>query len=347
MNVWGFATRCLAIEWSRSTPLCFLAVLFLLASLSGSAQAQVQAQAQAHAWPSKPVRIIVPYPPGGVGDTFTRALAQQLVERVGQPVLIENKPGASQIIGAELAAKAPADGYTLFLGSVTSLAINMRSMKRLPYDSLKDFAPVSLCFSTPLYLVINPSVPANSVAELIALAKATPGQLSFASIGQGGSLHLAGELFKSMAGVDMTHVPYKGSAPALADVIGGQVNMIFDPGVSSLPHVRSGKLRALAITSSQRNNATPQLATVAESGVPGYDASIWFGIVAPAGTPSAIVDRLSGEIAQIVRSPAMRERFIPFALDLIGSTPAEFAALIRSEIPKWGKVLQDAKVEPE
>ena len=301
----------------------------------------------AQAWPSKPVRIIVPYPPGGVGDTFTRALAQQLSERIGQPVLIDNKPGASQIIGADLAAKSHPDGYTLFLGSVTSLAINARSMKRLPYDPLKDFAPVSLCFATPLYLVVNPSLPANTLVDLIALAKAKPGQLTFASIGQGGSLHLAGELFKSMAGVDMTHIAYKGSAPALADVIAGQVNLIFDPGVSSLPHVRSGKLRALAITSKKRNDNTPDIATIAESGVPGYDASIWFGIVAPAGTPSVIVSRLSSEIAQIVRSGAMRERFVPFGLDLIGGTPDEFAATIRSEIPKWGKVLQEARVEPE
>lgn len=305
------------------------------------------ALAQPQPWPARPVRIIVPYPPGGVGDTFTRALAQQLGERIGQPVLIDNKPGASQIIGAEAAAKSPPDGYTLFLGSVTSLAINLRSMKRLPYDPQKDFTPVALCFGTPLYLVVNPSVPARSVNELIALARTRPGQLTFASIGQGGSLHLAGELFKSMAGVDMTHVAYKGSAPALADVISGQVSLIFDPGVSSLPHVKAGKLRALAITSSRRSDSTPDIPTIAESGVPGYEASIWFGLVAPAGTPSAIVNRLSNEVTQIVRSPAMRERFAPFALDLLGGTPDEFAAMIRNEIPKWGKVLQDAKVEPE
>jgi tripartite-type tricarboxylate transporter receptor subunit TctC len=305
------------------------------------------AHAQTAAWPSKPIRIIVPYPPGGVGDTFTRSLAQQLSERLGQPVLIDNKPGASQIIGAEAAAKAAPDGYTLFLGSVTSLAINVRSMKRLPYDPLKDFAPIAMCFGTPLYLVVNPSVPAKNVTELIALARARPGQLSFASIGQGGSLHLAGELFKSMAGVDMTHVAYKGSAPALADVIAGQVNLIFDPGVSSLPHVKTGKLRALAITSSRRSDSTPDIPTIAESGVPGYEASIWFGLVAPAGTPAPIVSRLSAEVNQIVRSAGMRERFNPFGLDLMGGTPEEFAATIRSEIPKWGKVLQDAKVEPE
>ena len=301
----------------------------------------------AQTWPNKPVRIIVPYPPGGVGDTFTRSLAQQLSERLGQPVLIENKPGASQIIGAELAAKAAPDGYTLFLGSVTSLAINVRSQKKLSYDPVRDFAPVSLCFASPLYLVVNPALPASSVAELIALARAKPGQLTFASVGQGGSLHLAGELFKSMTGVDMTHIPYKGSAPALADVMGGQVSMIFDVGVSALPQVRAGKLRALAITASRRSEGTPEYPTIAEAGVPGYEASIWFGIVAPAGTPAPVVARLSREIAQIVRTPAIRERFVPLGLDLIGGTPEEFAATMRSEIPKWARVLQDARVEPE
>ena len=301
----------------------------------------------AQTWPNKPVRIIVPYPPGGVGDTFTRSLAQQLSERLGQPVLIENKPGASQIIGAELAAKAAPDGYTLFLGSVTSLAINVRSQKKLSYDPVRDFAPVSLCFASPLYLVVNPTLPASSVAELIALARAKPGQLTFASVGQGGSLHLAGELFKSMTGVDMTHIPYKGSAPALADVMGGQVSMIFDVGVSALPQVRAGKLRALAITAGRRSEGTPEYPTIAEAGVPGYEASIWFGIVAPAGTPAPVVARLSREIAQIVRTPAIRERFVPLGLDLIGGTPEEFAATMRSEIPKWARVLQDARVEPE
>jgi tripartite-type tricarboxylate transporter receptor subunit TctC len=310
----------------------------------GAASAPALGQA---AWPARPVRIIVPYPPGGVGDTFTRSLAQQLAERLGQPVLIENKPGASQIIGAEAAAKAPADGHTLFLGSVTSLAINLRSMKRLPYDPQRDFAPIAMCFSTPLFLVVHPALPARTVGELIALARARPGQLTFASIGQGGSLHLAGELFKSMAGVDMTHVAYKGSAPALADVISGQVSMIFDAGVSALPHVRSGRLRALAVTAARRNESTPDIPTIAESGVPGYEATIWFGLVAPSGTPPAIVGRLSSEVTQVVRSAPMRERFGPLGLDLAGGTPEEFAATIRSEIPKWGKVLQDAKIEPE
>ena len=302
----------------------------------------------AQSYPSRPVRIVVPYPPGGIGDTVTRALAQGLTDQIGQPVVIENKPGASQMIGAELVAKAPADGHTLFLGSVTSLAINVNSQKKMPYDPARDFAPVSMAFFSPLYLVVNPSVPANSVRELIALAKAQPGKLTFASIGQGGSIHLAGELFRSMAGLDMTHVPYKGSAPALTDVIGGQVNLMFDAGVSALPQVRAGKLRALAVTSAKRSSSAPDLPTVAEAGnLPGYEATIWFGLVAPAGTPREIVMRLSLEVGKLTRQAVLRERFAPQGVELSASLPDEFAEFIKAEIPKWGKVLRDANVAPE
>ena len=304
--------------------------------------------AAAQNYPVKPVRIVVPYPPGGIGDTVTRALAQGLGEQLGQTFVIDNKPGASQMIGAELVARAPADGYTLFLGSVTSLAINVNSQKKMNYDPAKDFAPVSMAFYSPLYLVVNPSVPAQSVKELIALGKAQPGKLTFASIGQGGSIHLAGELFRSMAGLDMVHVPYKGSAPALTDVIGGQVNLMFDAGVSALPQVRAGKLRALAVTSAKRSSSAPELPTVAEAAnLPGYEATIWFGLVAPAGTPRDIVTRLSQELAKVAQQPALRERFAPQGVELSATTPEEFAAIIKSEIPKWGKVLRDANVAPE
>ena len=302
----------------------------------------------AQAYPLKPVRIIVPYPPGGIGDTVTRALAQGMVLQMGQPFVIENKPGASQMIGAELVAKAPADGYTLFLGSVTSLAINVNSQKKMAYDPARDFAPVSMAFFSPLYLVVNPAVPANTVRELIALARAQPGKLTFASIGQGGSIHLAGELFRSMAGLDMTHVPYKGSAPALTDVIGGQVSLMFDAGVSALPQVRAGKLRALAVTSAKRSASAPELPTVAEAaGLPGYEATIWFGLVAPAGTPRDIVARLSTEFARVSGQAALRERFAPQGVELAATSPEEFADIIKAEIPKWGKVLRDANVAPE
>ena len=320
------------------------AMRFLAAFACAAAVSSVFAQA----YPNRAVKIVVPYPPGGIGDTVTRALAQGLGEQLGQAFVIDNKPGASQMIGAELVAKAPPDGYTLFLGSVTSLAINVNSQRKMSYDPVRDFAPVSMAFFSPLYLVVNPSVPATSVRELIALAKAQPGKLTFASIGQGGSIHLAGELFRSMAGLDMTHVPYKGSAPALTDVIGGQVSLMFDAGVSALPQVRSGKLRGLAVTSAARSSSAPELPTVAEAGnLPGYEATIWFGLVAPAGTPREAVLRLSQEFARVSRQPALRERFAPQGVELASTTPEEFADIIRAEIPKWGKVLKDAKVAPE
>jgi len=319
-----------------------------LRALAFAACALALPLAGAQGYPNRAVKIVVPYPPGGIGDTVTRALAQGMALQMGQPFVIENKPGASQMIGAELVAKAPADGYTLFLGSVTSLAINVNSQKKMSYDPARDFAPVSMAFFSPLYLVVNPAVPAATVRELIALARAQPGKLSFASIGQGGSIHLAGELFRSMAGLDMTHVPYKGSAPALTDVIGGQVSLMFDAGVSALPQVRAGKLRALAVTSAKRSSSAPELPTMAEAGdLPGYEATIWFGWVAPAGTPREIVARLSTEFARVSRQAALRERFAPQGVELVATTPEEFAEIIKTEIPKWGKVLRDANVAPE
>ena len=299
-------------------------------------------------YPTKPVRVVVPYPPGGVGDTTMRAIAQQLSESLGQPFVIDNKPGASQMIGADAVAKAAPDGYTLFLGSVTSLAINVSSQKKMPYDPVKDFAPVSMLYFSPMYLVVNPAVPAQSVKELVALAKAQPGKLSFASIGQGGSIHLAGEMFKSMAGVDINHIPYKGSAPALTDIIGGQVSLMFDAGVSALPQVRAGKLRALAITTAKRVDSTPELPTVAEAGgLPNYEATLWFGLVAPAATPRDIVNRLSQELAKILRQPVLQARFANLGVEFSASSPDEFATYIRAETLKWGKVFRDAKVEQE
>ena len=304
--------------------------------------------ALAQTYPTKPVRVVVPYPPGGVGDTTMRAIAQQQSESLGQPFVIDNKPGASQMIGADAVAKAAPDGYTLFLGSVTSLAINVSSQKKMPYDPVKDFAPVSMLYFSPMYLVVNPAVPAQSVKELVALAKAQPGKLSFASIGQGGSIHLAGEMFKSMAGVDITHIPYKGSAPALTDIIGGQVSLMFDAGVSALPQVRAGKLRALAITTAKRVDSTPELPTVAEAGgLPNYEATLWFGLVAPAATPRDIVNRLSQELARILRQPALQARFANLGVEFSANSPEEFATYIRAETLKWGKVFRDAKVEQE
>ena len=304
--------------------------------------------AAAQTYPTKAVKIIVPYPPGGIGDTTTRAIAAELSQSLGQPVIIDNKPGASQMLGADLVAKAQPDGYTLFLGSVTSLAINVSSQKKMPYDPAKDFAPVSMLYFSPMYLVVNPAVPAKTTKELIALAKSQPGKLTFASIGQGGSIHLAGEMFKSMAGLDIVHIPYKGSAPALTDIISGQVNLMFDAGVSALPQVRAGKLRALAITTAKRVDSTPDLPTVAESaGLPDYEATLWFGLVAPAGTPREAVNRLSQELARILKQPALRDPFTALGVEFAPTTPDQFAAYIKSETVKWGKVFRDAKVQQE
>ena len=294
-------------------------------------------------FPSKPVRIIVPYPPGGLGDIFPRALATRLAERMAQPVIVDNRPGGSQIIGAQMAAKSAPDGYTLFFGSVTSLAINVSAQKNLPYDPLKDFAPVTFCFSTPLYLVVHPSVAATSVKELIALAKSRARPLTYASGGPGTSTHLAAELFKSMTGVEIVHIPYRGSAPAMTDVMGGHVDLMFEGG--GINYIRDGKVRGLGVTSLKRTVNAPNLPTVHEAGVPGYEAAIWFGIAAPAGTPRPIVNTLSREIGAALNEPAFRER-LP-NLDMAPGTPEAFADYIRREIPKWRRVIETAKIAVE
>ncbi len=322
---------------SISRQRCRILVALLCGGVSA---AQAQTIPAPQAFPVKPVRIIVPYPAGGLGDILPRALGASLGEQLGQQFIAENRPGASQMIGAQLAAKSAPDGYTLFFGSVTSLAINVSAQKNLPYDPLRDFAPVSLCFSTPLYLVVNPVVPARSVNELIALVRARPGKLTFASGGPGSSNHLAGELFKYLIGGDIVHVPYKGAGPAMIDVIGGHVDMMFEG--AGINYAKDGKVRALAVSSARRSPAAPQLPTMHEAGVPGYESTIWFGMLAPAATPSAIVNRLSQEMVKALAQPVMRERLS--AVNLIGTTPEEFSAHIRAEIPKWRKVIESAKI---
>ncbi len=315
-------------------------IVALLMGIAGLASAQP--------FPSRPVKIIVPYPPGGVTDLFARVLGQQMQESMGQPFLVENKPGASQMVGAMLVAKAPADGYTLYVGSITSLAMNVYTQKSIQYDPAKDFAPVSLGMTMPMFLVINPTtVAANNVKELIALLKANPGKYTFSTTGNGGSTHMAGELFKIMTGTDMTAIPYKGSAPGIADIVAGQVHLSFDPGSSTFPYVKSGKLKPLAVTGLQRFSQMPDLPTVSEAGVPGYESVVWFGIVTTAGTPPAVVSKLSQEMNRILRLPANVERFAQFAIDLTPSTPEEFGAQIRNDITKWSKVLRDAGIKPE
>ncbi len=298
-------------------------------------------------FPTKPIRIVVPFPAGGTTDILARAVAQKLTETGGQPVVVDNRPGAGGNIGAELVAKSPPDGYTLLMGTVGTHAINPSLYARMPYDHQKDFAPVILVAGVPNVLVINPAVPANSVQELIAYGKANPGKLNFASSGSGTSIHLAGELFKTMSGVQMTHVPYKGSAPALADLLGGQVQLMFDNLPSALPQIKGGKLKALAVTSAQRASALPDVPTIAEAGLPGFEATSWFGLLAPAGTPKDVIAKLNGEVAKWLASPEAREKLASQGAIAAGKTPEDFTAHIVAETAKWQKVVKEsgAKVD--
>jgi len=301
----------------------------------------------AQTYPTRPIRFIVPYTPGGLGDSFARAVGEELAKRLGQPVVIDNRPGASQAIGAEATAKAPPDGHTLFMGTQSGLVINTIARKQLPYDPVRDLAPVTMLFTTPLYLVVHPSVPAHSVKELIALARAKPGKLTFASIGSGSSQHLAGEMLRARAKVDIVHVPYKGSSPAMTDLLGGQVDMMFEGGVSSLPHVRSGKLRALATTGRRRADAMPELPTMVEAGVADFEFTVWFALVAPAATPRPIVERLNREVGEVLRTRALKEKFAPAGIDIAPSTPEELGERIRADFPYYGKLMRDAGIQPE
>lgn len=301
----------------------------------------------AQAYPTRPIKLVIPYPPGGIGDTLSRELATQLAGRLGQPVVVESKPGASQMIGADYVAKSDPDGHTLFLASLSSLVLNVHAQKKMPYDPIKDFVPVSMFFSTPLFLVVNPQLPVKNVQEFVTYAKANPGKVSYGSIGAGSSLHLTGEMFKAATGIDMLHVPYKGSVPAVTDLLGGQIHAIFDAGTSTLPHVRGGKLRVLGVSSIKRASGTPEIPTIAEQGVPGFDASFWFGIVAPAGTPKTIVQKLSAEINDILKQPALTDRYKANGVEIGGSTPEEMAAQIRKDMPRWFDIQRKAGIKPE
>ncbi|MEI6302513.1 MAG: tripartite tricarboxylate transporter substrate binding protein [Betaproteobacteria bacterium] len=294
--------------------------------------------ALAQAWPAKPIRFIVSFPPGGSADIIARTLAQKLSESLGQQVLADNRPGAGGNIGVDLAAKSAPDGYTIVLGAAGAIAINQSLMGSLPYDPQKDLAPIALLATIPIVLAVNPATPANTVRELIALSKAKP--LAFASAGNGTAMHLAGELFKLKAGVDLQHVPYKGSGPAVTDLMGGQVPVAFVDLSSALPHIRSGKVRALAVASGKRTITVPEIATIAESGIPGYDAVGWFGLFAPAGTPREIVNKLNAEVQRIMQLPEVRDRALAAGAEPAAGTPEEFAAFIRTEIPKWAEVVK-------
>lgn len=312
-----------------------------------AATSLIAAPAFAQTYPTKPIRLIIPFPPGGPNDILGRVLAQKMSEQLGQQVIIDNRGGGGGIIGAELAAKAAPDGYTLLLGGTASLSINPGLRKQLPYDPIKDFAAVSLVGTAPSILVTHPTVPVKTVRELIELAKAKPGKLNFASAGIGTPPHLAGELFKNMAGVDMVHVPYKGGGPALTDLLAGQVGIYFCGISSALPFVKEGKLRGIAVTSAKRTAVMPEMPTIAESGLPGYEVGNWYAIVAPAATPRAIVARLNSEIVKALAGAEVKKRFLELAADPIGSTPQELAAYNRSEIAKWAKVIKSAGIKPE
>lgn len=298
------------------------------------------ATSQAQTYPTRAITLIVPFPAGGTTDILGRFVGQALSAAWNQPVVVENRGGAGGNIGAAAVAKAAPDGYTLLVGTVGTHAINASLYAKMPYDTLKDFAPVTQIASVPNMLVVTPSLPVGSVTELIAYAKANPGKLNMASSGNGTSIHLSGELFKVMTGVDMVHVPYKGSAPALNDLMAGQVQLMFDNMPSALPQVKGGTLKALAVTTATRSPAMPDLPTVAEAGVPGFEASSWFGVFAPAGTPKEIVAKLQTEIARILKSPEMTERLAQQGAVAVGNTPDEFGAYVQSELVKWAGVVK-------
>ena len=314
------------------------AALVAVAPLAGHA---------ADAFPHKQIRFVVPYPPGGPLDTVARLLGQKVAESVKHPVVVDNLPGAGGNIGAATVAKAAPDGYTIVMGAVATHAINPALYPSMPYNAEKDFVAITQVASTPNVLVVNPSVPAKSVTEFIALAKSRPGKLNFGSGSTGSAGHLAGELFNSMAGVNMVHIPYKGAAAAMQDLIGGRIDLMFDNLASSLTQVKAGRIRALAVTTARRSALAPDLPTIAESGLPGFDISTWFGIFAPAGTPRPVVDRLHDEFAKALAAPDVREKMLNLGAEPVGNTPEEFAAYVKAEAAKYAKLVKasGAKVD--
>jgi tripartite-type tricarboxylate transporter receptor subunit TctC len=328
-------------SWIQRLSLNGAAALFAAAALPPVA---IAAQAVT-IYPTKPIRLVIPFPPGGGNDIVGRLLAERLGERLGQPVIADNRGGASTIIAADLIAHAPTDGYTLMLGPNTTLAVIPNLRPGLPYDPLKDFEPVSLVARSTYLLVAHPAAPFATVKELIAQAKARPGQINFASPGAGTSNHLAGEMFKQMAGINLTHVPYKGTGPAVSDLLGGHVPLMFASLASVRAHVAAGKLRGLGVSTAKRNPSLPDMPTIAESGVPGYHSNSWSGVIAPRGTPPVIITRLNSEIVGLIRDSDARQRLSAQGFDLESSTPQEFGKYIRAELARYGKIIKAAGIK--
>jgi tripartite-type tricarboxylate transporter receptor subunit TctC len=314
---------------------------FLAATAAAFIVAGTATVGLAQSYPSKPIRLVVPYPPGGSTDIVARVIGEQLSQSMGQRFVVDNRPGAGGNIGMQLAAGAEPDGYTVVVGT-TAHAINMTLFKDLPYDTVKDFEPIALLTEVPLILVVNPAVEAQSVADLIALAKERPGTLNVASSGNGQSTHLAAEMFNAMAGIKLTHVPYKGSAPAITDVVAGHVQLMFDTVMSALPHVQAGKLRALAVSGAERAPVAPDVPTIAEAALPGYEAIAWNGLFAPAGTPRAIIDQLNAEVVKALQSEKVKEQLASLGATTRPTMPNEFSTYVRDEVSKWAKVVKES-----
>jgi tripartite-type tricarboxylate transporter receptor subunit TctC len=332
---------------TSAAPACRARAAAITGSIAAACLAAAAAGlAAAQSYPVKSVRMIVPFSAGGGTDIVARTIALRMGESLGQSVVVDNRAGANSNIGLELAARAVPDGYTLIMTS-SAMAINPSVYRKLAFDPVKDFAPVTLATLIPFVLVVHPSLPVKSVRELVTLGRARAGQLTFASSGTGNATHLSMELFKAMTGIDMVHVPYKGTGQALTDIIGGQVEALFGSIPSTMPHARSGKLRVLAMSAAKRSQAIPEVPTVAESGVPGYELTSWYGVLAPAGTPNEVVSRLHSEVIKTLAHPDVRSRLSGEGADPVGNTPAEFAAFIRSEIGKYAKVVTAAKLARE
>ena len=314
-----------------------LAMLFGIGIAGGAA---------AQPYPSKPVRFIVPFAPGGGTDILARLLSQSLMETLGQPVIVDNRPGAGGVIGADIAAKSPADGYTIVLGSPGPLTINP-NLQRVPYDAPRDFAPITLATLSPFVLVVHPSTPAGSVKELIALARSKPGQLNYGSAGTGSVSHFSSEQFKSLAGINITQIPYKGAGPAITDLLAGRLNFMFENLPTIIPHVRAGKIKLLAVGTRTRSKIVPEYPTVAEAGVPGYESSTAFGVLAPARTPAPIIARLNRDLANFLQSTGTREKMAAQGVEAVGGTPQEYAAYLKEELAKYGRIVKAAGIKAD